>query len=66
MAPSSMQCVSIRMSWRAERSFNSSAVEGTSWRDLVGIASLDDLLPAVAEELGSLAKLVGKQADREA
>ena len=35
-------------------------------RDLVGIVSLDDLLPAVAEELSSLAKLIGKQADREA
>jgi CBS domain-containing protein len=35
-------------------------------RDLVGIVSLDDLLPVVAENLSSLAKLIGKQAGREA
>lgn len=35
-------------------------------QDLVGIVSLDDLLPAVAENLSSLAKLMGKQPDREA
>ena len=29
--------------------------------DLVGILSLDDLLPAVAEELGALARLIGTQ-----
>jgi CBS domain-containing protein len=34
--------------------------------DLVGIVSLDDLLPAVAEELGELAKLIGRQAHAEA
>jgi len=33
---------------------------------LVGIVSLDDLHPAVAEELGGLAKLIGRQASREA
>lgn len=33
--------------------------------DLVGIVSLDDLLPIVAEELGALARLVGSQARRE-
>jgi CBS domain-containing protein len=33
--------------------------------DLVGIVSLDDLLPIVAEELGVLARLVGDQARRE-
>lgn len=33
--------------------------------DLVGIVSLDDLLPIVAEELGALARLVGNQASRE-
>ncbi len=33
--------------------------------DLVGIVSLDDLLPAVAVELSALAKLVGKQVQRE-
>ena len=33
--------------------------------DLVGIVSLDDLLPIVAEELGALAQLVGTQARRE-
>jgi CBS domain-containing protein len=33
--------------------------------DLVGIVSLDDLLPIVAEELGALARLVGNQARRE-
>jgi CBS domain-containing protein len=32
---------------------------------LVGIVTLDDLLPAVAEELGALAKLIGSQAKRE-
>jgi acetoin utilization protein AcuB len=32
---------------------------------LVGIVTLDDLLPAVAEELGALAKLIGDQAKRE-
>ena len=35
-------------------------------QDLVGIVSLDDLLPAVAEELSALAKLIGRQAHREA
>jgi CBS domain-containing protein len=35
-------------------------------RGLVGIVSLDDLLPAVAEELTALAKLIGGQAHREA
>ncbi len=34
--------------------------------DLVGIVSLDDLLPAVAKELGALAGLVGGQAYRQA
>jgi len=34
--------------------------------ELVGIVSLDDLLPAVAEELNGLAKLIGQQAGREA
>jgi CBS domain-containing protein len=29
--------------------------------DLVGVLSLDDLLPAVAEELGALAALIGTQ-----
>jgi CBS domain-containing protein len=33
--------------------------------DLVGIVTLDDLLPAVAEELGALAELIGYQARRE-
>lgn len=33
--------------------------------DLVGILSFDDVLPAVAEELSSLAKLIGTQARRE-
>jgi CBS domain-containing protein len=33
--------------------------------DLVGIVSLDDLLPIVAQELGALARLVGDQARRE-
>lgn len=33
--------------------------------DLVGIVSLDDLLPVVADELGALARLVGTQAGRE-
>lgn len=33
--------------------------------DLVGIVSLDDLLPIVAEELGALTRLVGAQARRE-
>ncbi len=33
--------------------------------DLVGIVSLDDLLPIIAEELGALARLVGRQARRE-
>ncbi len=33
--------------------------------DLVGIVSLDDLLPIVAEELGALARLVGTQAEHE-
>lgn len=33
--------------------------------DLVGIVSLDDLLPLVAEELDALARLVGNQAERE-
>ena len=33
--------------------------------DLVGIVSLDDLLPIVSEELGALARLVGNQARRE-
>jgi len=33
--------------------------------DLVGIVSLDDLLPVVAEELLALAKLTGGQAKRE-
>lgn len=33
--------------------------------DLVGIVSLDDLLPIVSEELGVLARLVGSQARRE-
>lgn len=33
--------------------------------DLVGIVSLDDLLPLVAEELDALARLVGNQAGRE-
>lgn len=30
--------------------------------DLVGIVSIDDLLPVVSEELGALARLVGSQA----
>lgn len=34
--------------------------------DLVGIVSIDDLLPVVAEELNVLAKLIGRQAGREA
>jgi len=34
--------------------------------DLVGIVSIDDLLPVVAEELNVLAKLLGRQAGREA
>lgn len=29
--------------------------------DLVGVLSLDDLLPAVAQELGGLVRLIGKQ-----
>lgn len=33
--------------------------------DLVGMVTLDDLLPAVAEELGALADLIGNQAKRE-
>lgn len=33
--------------------------------DLVGMVTLDDLLPAVAEELGALADLIGYQAKRE-
>ena len=33
--------------------------------DLVGIVSLDDLLPLIAEELDALARLVGNQAGRE-
>ena len=33
--------------------------------DLVGIVSLDDLLPIVADELGALARLVGSQASLE-
>ncbi len=33
--------------------------------DLVGILSFDDVVPAVAEELSSLAKLIGTQARRE-
>lgn len=33
--------------------------------DLVGIVSLDDLLPIVSEELGALARLVGSQARQE-
>jgi CBS domain-containing protein len=33
--------------------------------DLVGIVTVDDLLPVVAEELTSLARLVGAQAVRE-
>ncbi|MGC8521410.1 MAG: CBS domain-containing protein [Steroidobacteraceae bacterium] len=33
--------------------------------DLLGIVSLDDLLPAVADELVGLAKLIGRQAGRE-
>jgi CBS domain-containing protein len=33
--------------------------------ELVGIVSLDDLLPAIAEELSGLAKLIGSQARRE-
>lgn len=33
--------------------------------DLVGIVSLDDLLPIISEELGALARLVGSQASRE-
>ena len=34
--------------------------------DLVGIVSLDDLLPAVAEQLSALGKLIGRQAHQEA
>lgn len=33
--------------------------------DLVGIVSVDDLLPIVAEEIGALARLLGTQARRE-
>lgn len=33
--------------------------------DLVGVVSIDDLLPAIAEEVTALAKLVGTQARRE-
>ena len=33
--------------------------------DLVGIVTLDDLLPAIAEELSALAELIGYQAKRE-
>lgn len=33
--------------------------------DLVGIVTLDDLLPAVAAELNALAKLIGTQARKE-
>jgi CBS domain-containing protein len=33
--------------------------------DLVGIVSLDDLLPVLADELGALARLVGTQAEHE-
>jgi len=33
--------------------------------DLVGIVTLDDLLPVVADELSSLAQLMGNQAKRE-
>jgi CBS domain-containing protein len=33
--------------------------------DLVGMVTLDDLLPAVAEEVGALAELIGYQAKRE-
>ncbi len=33
--------------------------------DLVGIVSIDDLPPVVAEELGALARLVGDQAGRQ-
>ncbi len=38
----------------------------TDTRELVGIVSFDDLLPAVAEELSSLARLIGRQAHNEA
>jgi len=34
--------------------------------ELVGIVSVDDLVPAVAEELSGLARLIGQQAHREA
>jgi CBS domain-containing protein len=34
--------------------------------DLVGIVTLDDLLPLIAEELTALAQLIGRQAKREA
>ena len=33
--------------------------------DLVGIVSLDDLLPAAAQELSGLARLIGRQASME-
>jgi CBS domain-containing protein len=33
--------------------------------DLVGIVTLDDLLPAIAEDLAQLARLIGYQATRE-
>jgi CBS domain-containing protein len=38
-------------------------VDGTG--DLLGIITLDDLMPAVARELGELATLIGTQARRE-
>jgi CBS domain-containing protein len=38
-------------------------VDGTG--NLLGIVTLDDLLPAVARELGDLATLIGTQASRE-
>ncbi len=34
--------------------------------DLVGMISLDDLIPAIAEELSGLARLLGRQARQEA
>jgi len=37
----------------------------TATGDLVGIVTLDDLLPAIAEELSALAELIGYQAKRE-
>jgi CBS domain-containing protein len=33
--------------------------------DLLGIVTLDDLLPLIAEELTALAQLIGRQAKRE-